>query len=575
MAELVVSCLERAGVEYVFGIPGGAVEPLYNALARSARRGGPRAVVARHEAGAAYMADGYARETGRLGVCVSTSGPGATNLLTGVACARASNVPLLALTGQSALPTFGRNALQDSSCTGVDIVGMFSLCTCYSSLVSHVDQAETKIVSAMLHALRTPRGPAHLSFPVDLLRSRVMPRSVGDELAQLFRYKPSMIDERAADALAAELHAASRVVFFIGGEAAEAAGSIVTLVELCGAVFVTAPDAKGLVNARHPAYRGVFGIGGHASAERALAESAESTDLIVAFGTGFSEFGSAGWSKHLLNHRLVHVDESEDNLIRSPMARLHVRGNLRAICDRLIAGWPRRGGHFRRRHPAAPELTSHGPVRLQAADAYESDAAPLKPQRLMKELSERFPPTTRFLADAGNSMLWTIHYLQPPGIEQRSPTASWLRVALEFAPMGWAIGAAVGVARANPHGPVVCVTGDGAYLMSGQEITTAAEEKLPVIFVILNDHAYGMVMHGQRLARAEPIAFELTPVDFAKMASSMGIPAHVIHAPADFERIDFSALLRRDGPTLLDVRIDREEVPPMVLRLKTLGSLPA
>ena len=141
--------------------------------------------------------------------------------------------------------------------------------------------------------------------------------------------------------------------------------------------------------------------------------------------------------------------------------------------------------------------------------------------------------------------------------------------------MGWAIGAAVGIARGNPRCPVVCITGDGSYLMSGQEITTAVDEKLPVIFVILNDHAYGMVMHGQRLAGAEPIAYELTHVDFRRMAESIGIPAHLIEAPADFDQIDFPAMLARKGPTLLDVRIDREEVPPMILRLKTLGSVSA
>jgi acetolactate synthase-1/2/3 large subunit len=111
--------------------------------------------------------------------------------------------------------------------------------------------------------------------------------------------------------------------------------------------------------------------------------------------------------------------------------------------------------------------------------------------------------------------------------------------------------------------------------MSGQEITTAVEEKLPVVFVILNDHAYGMVMHGQRLAGAEPIAYELTHVDFRRMAESMGIAAYVVDSPADFEQIDFAALLARKGPTLIDVRIDREEVPPMKLRLKTLGSVSA
>jgi acetolactate synthase-1/2/3 large subunit len=584
VAELIVACLAHAGVEYVFGVPGGAVEPIYNALARSARQGGPRAVVARHEAGAAYMADGYARETGRLGVCVTTSGPGATNLLSGIACAHGSSVPLLALTGQSALPSFGRNALQDSSCAGVDIVGIFAHCTRYSSLVSHVEQAENKVISAMLHALRKPCGPSHLSFPVDILRSLVLPRSGRDELSALFGERPCLVDDRAVDALEVQLQAAERSVFFIGDGAAEAVDSIMTLVELSGALFVTTPDAKGLINPRHPAYRGVFGFGGHASAEQALADS---PDLVVAFGTGFSELASNGWSKHLLNERMIHVDESEENLIRSPLARLHVRGHLRAICDRLIAAWPPSSRVSCKTVPVA-EASAVSAVSLQAQDRYDSDATPIKPQRLMKELSTRFPPTTRFLADTGNSMIWAAHYLEPLNRrgaggqgqartrrERRSGRASWLRMTLEFAPMGWAIGAAVGIARGNPGGPVVCITGDGSYLMSGQEITTALQEQLPVIFVILNDHAYGMVMHGQRLAGAEPIAYELSQVDFKKMAESMGIMAYAVDSPSDFDQIDFPAMFERPGPTLIDVRIDRDEVPPMILRLKTLGSLSA
>ena len=341
-------------------------------------------------------------------------------------------------------------------------------------------------------------------------------------------------------------------------------------------MFVTTPDAKGLVNARHPAYRGVFGVGGHASAERALAESAESTDLVVAFGTGFSEFGSGGWSKHLLNHRLVHVDESEDNLIRSPMARLHVRGNLRAICDRLIAGWPRRGGHLRRRHPAAPELTSHGPVTLQAAGRL----------RIRRRPAEAAAP------DEGALRTVSAEHAVPGGRRQQHdmdgplPAAARVSSGAPRRPVGCAWPSSSrpwGGRSARPWAsrgetrtvPSSASQVTAAYLMSGQEITTAAEEKLPVIFVILNDHAYGMVMHGQRLAGAEPIAFELTHVDFAKMAASMGIPAHVIDSPADFERIDFSALLPARDRRCSTCAIDREEVPPMVLRLKTLGSLPA
>jgi acetolactate synthase-1/2/3 large subunit len=598
-AEIVISCLERAGVEYVFGVPGGAVEPLYNALARSARRGGPRPVAARHEGGAAYMADGYARETGKLGVCIATSGPGATNLLTGIACSYGNNVPVLALTGQPALPLFGRGALQESACTGVDVVGMFSHCTRYNTLVSHVDQVETKTVNAILHAMRRPNGPSHLSIPVDVQRTLVFPRPLGISHHGLLREAPSLLDERAVSALERELASATRLVFLIGDGAAEAVDAIMALVSLTGALFITTPDAKGLINPFHEAYRGVIGLGGHASAEGALKAD---PDVVVAFGTGFGELASAGWNRNLLNNRLIHVDENEENLIRSPMARLHVRGRIKAVCDRILASRQPSFGAL----PAATTAGTHAPgtpgtpsmprfphgygVTLQAPDRFQSEACPIKPQRLMKELSRVFPPNARFLADAGNSMVWAAHYLQPwnrRGIghrmkplgyvhgERRSGTASWLRIALEFCPMGWAIGAAIGIARANAACPVVCITGDGSWLMSGQELTVAAEEGLPVVFVILNDSAYGMVMHGQRLAGAEPIGFKIGAVDFRLMAEAMGVPGHVIESPADLDRLDFEAMASRPGPTVLDVRIDREEVPPMVMRLKTLGSVKA
>ena len=140
-SDLIVEYLHQLGVEYVFGVPGGAIEPLYNALARSARKGGPRAIVARHESGAAFMADGYARETGKIGVVCATTGPGATNLITGVANALADNVPLLVITAQTPLPKFGKGALQDSSCAAIDTVGMFRHCTRFNTLVSHPETA--------------------------------------------------------------------------------------------------------------------------------------------------------------------------------------------------------------------------------------------------------------------------------------------------------------------------------------------------------------------------------------------------------------------------------------------------
>ncbi|MFY9476503.1 MAG: thiamine pyrophosphate-binding protein [Aquabacterium sp.] len=591
-ATLIVSYLEAIGVEYVFGVPGGAVEPLYNALAVSSRRGGPKPVLARHEAGAAFMADGYARETGRLGVCVATSGPGATNLLTGVACAYDNSVPMLAITGQPSLPLFGKRALQESACTGVNTVGMFRHCTRYSTLVSHADQLENKLVNALMRASQLPHGPVHLSIPVDLLRTQIEQRLSPASLKALMA-KPSMIDEDAVRGLCQLVRQSSKTVLIIGGGCGEAIDALMHFAELTDSSFVTTPDAKGLVHPHHPLYRGVFGFAGHVSAQKALRDN---VDLVLAVGTSLGEWTSAAWSDSVLNQRMVHIDATDEHLLRSPMARQHVRGRIRTVFERLLdmmhieqANWgdawgAAEVGQVRIAANAADKVHLNEPHKVMAPET------PIKPQRLMTELSQRFPPTTRFVADAGNSTAWAIHYLElrnrrmglvpsgPAGAgnrrgERRHDHAGWLRVLMDFAPMGWAIGAAVGVARGKPDCPVVCITGDGSYLMNGQEITVAAQEGLNVVFVILNDAALGMVKHGQRLAGAEQVAFELPQINYAAMAEAMGIAGHVIESPEDFAKLDMDTILKRKGPTLLDIRIDGEEVPPMSLRMQTLDSI--
>lgn len=591
-ADLIIDCLQALGVEYVFGVPGGAIEPIYNALARSGRRGGPQSVVARNESGAAYMADGYARETGRLGVCIATSGPGATNLITGVACAYDNNVPMLVITGQPPIHSFGKGALQESSCTGVNTVGMFRHCTRYNSLVSHADQLSTKLFNAVMQAQRAPHGPSHLSIPVDILRQ---PLAVGTEAASfaaLLNQAPALVDTLATERLARLLAEARRPVWLIGDGCGEAMPALMQLVQATRGLFITTPDGKGFVNARHPQYRGVFGFGGHDSARALLASE---PDLVIALGTGFGEFSSGGWSASLLNSRLVHVDSCDDNLMRSPMARLHVRGRIRSVCEHLIpllAPRVEASNVLPFQHPQQAQAAYEAMVEAPRA-LHDSSPGPVKPQRLVATLGERCPPHTRFVADAGNSAAWSVHYLAPrdrrrghdgaaaaPAApsrgaathDQRTSRASWLRVTMDFAPMGWAIGSAVGIALGNPRCPVVCLTGDGSYLMNGQEITVAAELGLPVLYVVLNDSALGMVKHGQRLAGAEPIGFQLPTIDYAAMVAAMGIPGHVIRTAADLDALDFDALLSRRGPTLLDVRIDGDEVPPINVRMKTLGT---
>ncbi|HTZ00352.1 MAG TPA: thiamine pyrophosphate-binding protein [Rhodocyclaceae bacterium] len=586
VADLLVAYLEQIGVEYVFGIPGGAIEPLFNALARSGRRGGLRHVLARHEAGAAFMADGYARETGRLGVCCSTSGPGATNLITGVACAHDNEIPMLVITGQPALPVFGRNALQESACTGINTLSMLRHCTRYNSLVSHPKQFEAKLISALQAATRSPRGPAHLSFPVDVFRSPSPHPAPSYDLQGLLQ-PASLLDDDAVTRLQKEIRQAKKLVLVIGGWCGEAVGSILQLAALKNAQFVTTPDGKGLVNPQHPLFRGVFGFGGHASADAALKDPA--VDLILAIGTSLGEWNSGGWSEALLNERLVHIDESEDHLASTPMARLHVRGRILTIVDRLIERDAQADAGTHERHRASRKLftlerTSN--ITLAEPDKFDSDATPITPQRLMKELGRRFPPTTRFLADTGNSVAWATHYLHPGDrrtgerrlaggdrrrdLGRREGHGGWLRVIMDFASMGWAIGAAVGTAAGNPKAPVVCITGDGSMLMNGQELHAAVAEKLAVVFVVLNDRALGMVKHGQRLAKAEQIGCDMPPTDFAALARALGAEAYTIHGPDDLAALDIDAICTRKGPTLLDVHVDPAEVPPMKVRMKVL-----
>lgn len=582
VADLIVAYLEQLGIEYVFGVPGGAIEPLYNALARSARRGGPRPVVARHEAGAAFMADGYARETGKIGVCCATSGPGATNLITGVACAHDNEIPLLVITGQPVLPAFGKRALQESSCTGINVLAMFRHCTLYNSLVSHPDQIEHKLVDALLHAARFPRGPTHLSIPLDIMR-HPLPSAIPSYDIRPKLSPRNMFDQEAFAHLVERVDNAKKPVLLIGGWCGKAVPAILEFASRRQVPFVTTPDGKGLVPPRHPWHRGVFGFAGHISADAVLSDP--DVDLILALGTTMNEWTSSGWSDSLLNNRLIHIDANDDHLMQSPMAALHVRGNLQTIFDRLLT-------HLDS-HPlplqAAANAESADPLRF-LTDGDKADllvgTTPITPQRLMHELGKHFPPSTRYLADAGNSVAWSVHYLTPEdqrlqtrkgdgkghAAKRRQSHGGWLRVTMDFAPMGWAIGGAVGTAMGNPDVPVVCLTGDGSMLMNGQEISVAVAERLTVIYVVLNDQALGMVKHGQRLAGAEPIGFELPPTDFAAMARAMGAEGITLHSPEDFAALDIKAMTQRKGPTLLDVHIDPEQVPPMNLRMRVLGT---
>ncbi len=563
MGDLLVDYLLELGVDHVFGIPGGAIEPFVDALAR---RGSPRCVITRHETGSAFMAEGYYAATGKLGVCFATTGPGVTNLVTGVAYAYANYCPMLIISAQTALPNLGRGAFQESSCTGINVLAMLEPITRYNSLVSHPDQLAPKLAAAAMRAHHHPRGPVHLSLPIDVLRVRGQgPRSLGLSAAAV--REREVIDEKALDRFRNLLAVSRCPVFVLGSGAAEGIDSILNIAETLNIPLVATPEGCGLVDAGHRLYRGVIGFAGHRSAVEALTD--QRVDLVVVIGSALSEWLSNGWDEAtLLNERLVHVDCNPDHLQGSPMARLQVFGSIGRIFERLSGLLD----NFRPQVHAVVGATRGGRPRKGAfavddPAATRSDRQPLLPQRLMTLLPEVFPAGTHFVADTGNSFAWAIHYLHP---RRPRDTGSLLRVCPEFAPMGWAIGSALGLSFAHPDRAVVCITGDGSFLMSGQEITVALEHCLPVFFVILNDGAYGMVKHGQRQTGAEAFGYGLPIVDYAAMARAMGIRGETIRCSQDLLALDMAALAAERQPVLLDVLVDGEAGPPMSLRARTL-----
>lgn len=565
-ADLIVNYIHQLGIEYVFGVPGGAIEPLYNALARSERQSGPRLVTARHECGAAFMADGYYRETGRMGVVCSTTGPGATNLITGISSAMADHVPMLVITAQTALPKFGRQALQESSCTAIDTVGMMRHCTSFTTLVSHPDQLESKLISAIMAAHRSPHSPVHISVPSDVLNmTSTLPQRIH---ADLFAHNFLISDDRAIGTLCRKINKVDTIAVFIDGGAKQAAKAVIEFCELVNAPFVVGQTGKYWVDETHPLYRGVYGFAGHTSAREVFSKG--NVDLILAVGAPLNELSTGGWDKSLLNTKLVHIDENVEHFTRSPMANHHVCGAVDAIFGKVIPFVKARlqeGRVWASCETQPAQKNSLGTfAKLDAEPQCHDLSSPIKPQRLMTILNQQLPADARIYMDAGNTWAWMSHYFVNRGYN------GFVRAGMGFGAMGWAIGAAVGSAQASAKNLTVCIVGDGAYLMSAQEISVAAQQQLPVVFIILNDSALGMVMHGQRIAGAESLGWELNKVNYGMQAQSMGIPGIIVYSEKQLREMNFNDFLSLKGPILLDVRIDREEVPPIAQRVEGLAN---
>ncbi len=559
--DVLVDYLKLLNIDIVFGVPGGAIEPFMNALSRAANRGGPKVVIARHETGAAFMADGYYRETGKMGVVFSTTGPGTTNLVTGVANAHCDNIPMLVITAQTPLPKFGRRALQESSCTSVDTVGLFKSITCYNTLISHVDQIETKLSSAVFNAHQYSK-PVHISIPSDVLRQDTTRKIIQVPHPPYLK----TVDIEAIEHLKIVIERDTNIIVYVGDYCRDASAAIMEFIKLTDLPFVSSPIGKSWVDETNPNYLGVYGFAGHDSAKSAIHSNIFETVIII--GAALDELSTSGWSQDLINTKLVHIDSKVEHFTRSKSAQLHVLGNINTIFSMInnhIVHLKKSGLIWDNKLQKQPLNVCNGYSSLRNSDECLSDDLPIKPQRLMYHLSNHLPDDTRIYIDAGNAWSWCTHYLT------RKDSLGFYNIAMGFGSMAWSIGASIGAKSANNKNCVISIVGDGSFLMSSHEITVAVQHKLPVIFVVLNDSAMGMVYHGQKLGGQESIGWELEPTDFSAIAKAYGANGIIIDSIEKLNAIDFNELNSLSGPTLLDIRIDRHEVPPMGDRIKGLA----
>lgn len=558
-AEVIVNSLEKQGVEYVFGVPGGAIEPLNTALYKSDLK----VIVAKHEAGAAFMADGYARVSGNIGVCCSTAGPGATNMVTGIASSFGDSIPVIALTGQVSTSLFGKGAIQEFSVQSFGIVSVFRQIAKYSDIIINENKAGEMISKARRLALTGRTGPVHLNLPADIMK-----REVADDRFE--RYSTTQVmgfDREGVKAAVKLLMAAKRPVILVGWGTvlSRADEDIREFAELMDIPVATSPKAKGILSESHPLSLGVLGFAGSPVALEYIIK--RDVDVMLAIGTSFNEFVTSGWDKRLLPMKsLIHIDIDCNEIGKNYYVDVGIAGDAKVVVHELIH-------EALRMHKARRILGDDRRREVQyirdkvEVKSGELGDMPYHPQRLIMDLAEAMPEDTLYFADNGNSMAWAIRYL--PITQPYS-----FHVGLGFASMGFAVAAAIGGKLAAGNRPVVALVGDGSFLMNGTEVATAVNYNIPVIWVIMNNSMLGMVYHGRKLAGIpEGIESGFKPVDFVKLAEGFGARGIRITKPGEINREMMAELISAKVPTVLDVVIDPEEVPPIHSRITSLEKL--
>jgi acetolactate synthase-1/2/3 large subunit len=557
----ILELLEAEGVEYIFGVPGGPLTALFEAMQE---RGKIKLVLAKHEGGAAFMAASHARVRGGLAVCVGTTGPGATNALTGVASAQADSLPVLFLSGQVGTNVFGKGAIQESSVFGIDLVALFRPVTKLSAMFPSVDRIPDMMRAAIRTATTGRKGVVHLNMPANMLR-----RPVPMAAARPALHAASQVVDLSGIAATAELLAHARRPCLLAGHGVELASASEALAQFAHAARVpvmTSPKGKGVFLETDPLSLGVLGFGGHERAEKYLQSG--DIDLLLVVGSSLNEFVTNAWTLPIAGpHKLVQIDIDPTVIDRNYRVDLAVTADAGAALRELTRRVQEQPAQLAKRDSGPLSHVRETTERYLVPASITSDSVPLKPQRLMKELRQAMPDDALLFVDNGTSIIWGVHYF-----EIRQPRTFF--VDLGLASMGAAVAGVVGGALAAKGRRSVALVGDAAFAMNGFEVHTAVDERLPIIWVVLNNNGHGMVHQGDKLMRGRDLGASQfkQPLDSASVAKSLGARGVRVTTPAELQRALVEAFLH-DGPSVLDVVIDPEEVAPtLARRVQTLAN---
>jgi acetolactate synthase I/II/III large subunit len=546
-AQALIKSLEREGVEVVFGLPGGAILPVYDPILDSPIRH----ILVRHEQGAGHMAEGYALATGRPGVAIVTSGPGATNIVTPIANAHMDSTPLVVVTGQVARASIGTDAFQECDITGITM-GI----TKHNFLVTSAHEIP-RALAAAFHIATTGRpGPVLVDLPKDVAQSTMewwYPSGV-DEL-DLPGYRPlAALDEADVERAAALIEASERPVLYVGGGAlkARAHDQLRAFAERTRIPVVTTLMARGVFPDAHELALGMPGMHGTYTAVTAL----QRADLLIALGARFDDRVTGKVAAFAPGAKVVHVDIDSAEINKVRRADVALRGDVAGALGALEAigaapanldVWWKEIHTWQETYPLA----------------YDPPAAegPLRPQQVIESIYRAAPPGTIVAAGVGQHQMWASQFwrFDEPGTWINSGGAGT---------MGFGVPAAIGAKVGRPDRTVWCIDGDGCFQMTAQELTTARAEGIPIKVAILNNAYLGMVRQWQEMfydERYSEVYLNADLPDYVKWAEAMGCVGLRARTPAEMESVIAQAHAINDVPVVVDFRTDTaEKVFPMV-----------